>query len=108
MPPNYEIVEAKLAQIEAEMKRIGMWQKETPSPENLVVTKAFGADKLSFDQWLQFIFIPRVKDILAEKGSFPSGSQVSAQAYREWKMWGDEPNVDQLLQLLQEFDMLFV
>jgi uncharacterized protein YqcC (DUF446 family) len=64
-------------------------------------------DKLALEQWLQFVFVPRVRDIIATKGKFPTQSQVSQQAYREWKMWGSGEEKDQLLERLREFDALF-
>ena len=107
MTPSYDIVDQKISQIEAEMRRIGMWQAKPPPAEALVITHAFGGDKLAIEQWLQFIFIPRVRQIIAERGKFPAGSQVAQQAFRQWKMWGDAPNVDDLLKLLREFDAMF-
>ena len=105
--PGYAAVEAKINEIEAEMKKVGMWQKEPLPPEQLDVRAAFGQDKLAFEEWLQFIFIPRVREIIATKGDWPHGSQVSDQAWREWKQWGSEDQYDHLLDLLRQFDALF-
>jgi len=107
MTPSYDIVDEKISLIEAEMRRIGMWQAQPPPAEALVITQAFGGDKLAFEQWLQFVFIPRMRQIIVQRGQFPSRSEVADQAYREWKMWGDTPNVDRLLELLREFDAMF-
>lgn len=107
MKPQYEAVAKQVDLIEAEMKRIGYWQAEPPPAENLVITQAFGGDKLSFGQWLQFVFIPRVRQIIEMRGAFPGASQVADQAFREWKMWGDAPETDELIRLLREFDAMF-
>jgi uncharacterized protein YqcC (DUF446 family) len=107
MGASHNTVEEKTNQIEAEMKRIGMWQQEPLKPEQLDFHRAFGGDTMAFEQWLQFIFIPRVRQIIAENGMFPSKSQVGDQAFREWKMWGDQPNVDDLIAMLKGFDSLF-
>ena len=107
MTPSYDIVDQRISQIEAEMRLNGMWQEKPPPAEALVITQAFGGDKLAFEQWLQFVFIPRVRQIITERGQFPARSQVADQAFREWKMWGDAPNVDDLLKLLREFDAMF-
>jgi uncharacterized protein YqcC (DUF446 family) len=89
--------------IEAEMRRIGFWQAQPLRPEQLKFKQAFGMDTMTFVQWLQFIFLPRVREAVAEN-SFPSGSSVGAQAVREFD--GD-PEADQLITLLSEFDELF-
>ncbi len=107
MPPLPAIVAAKVDAIEAEMKRIGMWQAEALPAEKLEFQRAFGGDTMAFEQWLQFVFIVRVREIIAARGRFPSGSQVADQAFREWKMWGERGEVDGLLELLREFDALF-
>src|SRR5258708_26707559 len=105
--PNYEVVQAAVVEIEAEMKRIGMWQEKPLAPEQLQFKQAFGGDTMAFHQWLQFVFLPRVREIIAAKGKFPNSSQVADQAFREWKMWGSEQNADALLEMLRRFDGLF-
>jgi len=103
MPP-YSIVSEKLAAIEAEMRRIGMWRAE-PLPEAAYAfQEAFAMDTMAFTQWLQFIFIPRVKAILETQGEFPSGSSVGMQAIREFDGYAE---AGPLVSLLSEFDGLF-
>jgi uncharacterized protein YqcC (DUF446 family) len=107
MQPAFDIVSSRIDEIEAEMRRMGMWQNEPLTPEQLDFKKPFGMDLLTLEQWLQFIFIPRVKEIIATQGKFPSGSQVADHAFREWVMWGSRQDVDPLIKLLREFDALF-
>lgn len=54
---------------------------------------------------LQFIFIPRVKQIIEERGAFPSKSMVAARAVREFD--GDPRYTARLAELLSEFDAMF-
>ncbi len=104
MPDLYDRASAGIAEIEVEMKAIGYWSAE-PLPESAYqFRKAFGMDTMAFSQWLQFIFIPRVRQIVAERGQFPERSMVAAQAVREFD--GD-PNASRLLSLLSDFDRLF-
>jgi uncharacterized protein YqcC (DUF446 family) len=107
MRPSYELVASKIDEIEAEMRRMGVWQSQPLTPEQLDFKEPFGMDLLTLEQWLQFIFIPNVKDIIVTKGEFPSGSQVGDHAFREWVMWGSRDNVEPLIQLLRQFDSLF-
>jgi uncharacterized protein YqcC (DUF446 family) len=107
MQPAHEVVAEKIAGIEAEMRRIGMWQNEPMPQEKIASAGAFGQGSMAFEQWLQFVFVPRANEIVAARGKFPSKSQVWDQAYREWRMWGEAPDVDRLLELLREFDGLF-
>jgi hypothetical protein len=48
MQPSYEAVAAKIDEIEAEMRRIGLWQDERPPEADAPITKAFGADVMAF------------------------------------------------------------
>ena len=106
-PPDRAKVEAKIQEIEAEMKRVGMWRDDAPPPETRDVHTAFGQGTLAFEEWLQFIFLPRVRERISEGGKWPRNSQVGGQAFREWRMWGAEEQYDHLLDLLCEFDAMF-
>src|SRR5215470_14142318 len=81
--PSAEKVLEKLGQIETEMKQIGLWQSEPLQPEQYQFHAAFAMDTMSFSQWLQFVFIPKVKEAAKAK-QFPAKSQVGAQAVREF------------------------
>ena len=104
MSADYMAVERKIDEIEAEMRRIGMWQEEPLPPEMYNFTRAFGMDTMAGAQWLQFILIPRVRSIIAERGDFPNGSAVAVWASREFDGY---PGADDLHTLLSEFDRLF-
>ena len=97
--PAYETVAAKLDAIEAEMRRIGMWQETLLDPEQYQFRGAFAGDTMTFTQWLQFIFLPNAR------GQFPASSQVAVKAVREFDT--DPADTDQLQSLLSEFDALF-
>jgi uncharacterized protein YqcC (DUF446 family) len=89
--------------IEAEMRRIGFWQDEPPRPEQMEFTQAFAMDTMTLAQWLQFIFLPRVREA-ATANQFPSSSSVGAHAVREFD---GSPEAGGLITLLAEFDALF-
>src|SRR5207244_12645283 len=99
-----EVVEQKIDEIEQEMKRIGYWRNEPLPPEMYDFHRAFAMDTMPFSYWLQFIFIPRVRSIIAERGQFPTSSMVGAQAVREFD--GDD-EANHLVSLLSSFDALF-
>jgi len=103
VPGSSAVVAAKLDEIEAEIRAIGLWQASPLSPDQLDFSAAFGADKMAFSQWLQFIFIPRVREAIATN-RFPSSSAVGTQAIREFDT---DPKAARLATLLAEFDALF-
>lgn len=93
-----------IAEIEAEMKRKGYWSTQPLPAEAYDFRQAFAMDTMAFSQWLQFVFIPRVRQILEEQRAFPARSMVGTQAIREFD--GDA-NAAQLISLLNDFDRLF-
>lgn len=90
--------------IEQEMRRAGMWHSDPPSDEAYNFTMAFAMDTMAFGQWLQFIFLPRVRTIIDEGAAFPSSSSVATQAVREFD---GVPEASRLIELLAAFDALF-
>lgn len=103
MPSHDEVAQA-IARVEAELRRIGYWRNEPLPPEMYQFTQAFAMDTMPFAYWLQFIFIPRVKSIVEEKGAFPAASMVATQAVREFD---GVPEAGELISRLSEFDALF-
>jgi uncharacterized protein YqcC (DUF446 family) len=74
MKPSYAIAQKKIDAIEAERKRIGYWQSEPLDSDQYDFERAFAMDTMAFPQWnnprllvgwLQFIFIPRVREVVA-------------------------------------------
>src|SRR3954470_2495910 len=104
MQPDFDTVEQRIDAIEAEMKGIGYWRAEPLPPEMYDFKQAFAMDTMPFTAWLEFVFVPRVRSIIAERGEFPTHSMVGVQAVREFD--GDT-NADRLVELLGEFDGLF-
>lgn len=104
MPPEVSAVLKMINEIEAEMKKNGFWQDGPPTEEQYMFRQAFGADTMTFPQWLQFVLVPRVHQIIGEKGSFPNSSMVAAQAA---VVFADNEKARDLVKLLAEFDALF-
>ena len=90
-------------EIEQEMRKIGFWQSQPLRPEQMAFQQAFAMDTMVFAQWLQFIFLPRVREAIAAN-QFPGSSSVSTQAIREFD---GNLEASRLVTLLAEFDALF-
>ena len=100
LTPDPSAVEAALARIEAELRRLGGW--EVPEPP-ATFSQAFGADVMTFEQWLRHVFVPRVRESVAS-GVFPGSSEVGVKATREYESVAE---ADRLVALLRTFDGLF-
>ena len=99
--PDKAIVKERIDEIEAEMKRINMWSANPPPPEAFNFQRAFAMDTMPFSYWLQFVFIPRVNQIVNTDEHLPTRSMVGVQAVREFD--GDD-EANQLVSMLSSFD----
>ena len=83
-PPPYAAVADKIAAIEAEMRRIGLWQSEPLPAGALASPDAFGWKTLTYAQWLQFVLVPSATTIIVERGDFPRESALATMAVRNF------------------------
>lgn len=73
-------INALLELIEAEMTRLQLWSEQHPGAEALASTQPFCVDTLGFEQWLQFVFVPTLRGIIASGGSLPETCAVAPMA----------------------------
>jgi uncharacterized protein YqcC (DUF446 family) len=97
-------IEAVVDGIENELKTLDLWASEPPSQAALSSEQPFCYDTLGFIDWLQWVFLPRINDALAEPVELPERSGIFA--YAEEVMRDHEPPPDQLLFLIRTFDEL--
>ena len=102
--PSHQQLGAKIDEIVAEMRRLGIWESRPPPKEAMDFKKAFGADTMIFTQWLQFVFIPNVGALVQSGGKLPGSSSVGTMAIREFD---GQTQLVRLESLLCEFDGMF-
>ena len=99
--PSYRDASLFADRIELELRRLNVWSSDPPAPEAFQSRQAFFADTMPFCAWLQFVLLPRVREIVGSSGAFPARSSVGAYAVREFD--GNE-EASGLVSLLSEFD----
>jgi uncharacterized protein YqcC (DUF446 family) len=87
-------------EIERSMRGVGWWTVEPPPPERMNFQRAFGGDTLAFQEWLQWVLVPRVREGLAT-GSLPQRSEVATYAVRELD---GAPDADDVIEALKHLD----
>ena len=70
-------LEKLLNELQQELILQGFWQSVAPSESALASTEPFAIDTLSPCEWLQWIFIARLRDLLAQNQKLPSVLQIS-------------------------------
>lgn len=99
----YSLVSFKADEIEVELKRLGRWTANPLPDEAFENMGAFGSNTMSFEQWLQFVLIPRIKEIVIEESDFPAGSNLAPYAIRYFD--GDY-DAEHLHEILYQLDQL--
>lgn len=69
-----------LQSLEQELRLQGRWESEAPSPAALRSTEPFAVDTLDFDQWLQWILLPRMHELLARQLPLPDSCAIQPMA----------------------------
>ena len=69
-----------LASLERELRAQGRWGEVPPPPEALQSTEPFAVDTLSFDEWLQWILLPRMQELLVRQLPLPADCAIQPMA----------------------------
>lgn len=96
-----EIAE-QLLLIECELRTQGWWAERPPSDEAMASREPFCVDSMPFEQWLQWIFLPRMKVILEQGAPLPSVSGIQPMAEQVYGVGNAQTRM--LIKLLGEFD----
>jgi uncharacterized protein YqcC (DUF446 family) len=74
-----------LLAVEQELRAMQRWDQQRPSAEALASSEPFAIDKLSFNQWLQFIFLPRMAGIVEAVSALPEKCSIAPMAEEFYK-----------------------
>ena len=93
-----------LSQLRQELKVLSLWQKHQPNLSELSSTLPFYYDVLTFEQWLQFVFIERISLMIEENQPLPSEISLLPMAEESFKIHGNKAN--KLLEVIHQLDCL--
>lgn len=93
-----------LLDVEANLRISGKWDQQRPAENLLSSNHPFCVDTLSFEQWLQWIFLPRMKRIIERQEPLPEQSAIYEYAVEYFEHIDISTN--ELLLQLKNFDQL--
>gem|GEM_PF-103099 len=93
-----------ILELEMALRQHQLWECEPPSPQALQSSQPFCMDSLRFTQWLQFVFIVRIKDIIERAVPLPMRSGIVAIAQENFK--GVSYDAAAIIRPLAKFDAL--
>jgi uncharacterized protein YqcC (DUF446 family) len=94
----------QLRLIEGELRQLGWWSVTSPTAQALASEQPFAVDSMEFEQWLQWLFLPRMQQILTAGGALPGACGIQSMA--EMVLVDRASQARTLLALLGEFDRL--
>ncbi|MEZ9199066.1 YqcC family protein [Shewanella sp. 10N.286.54.B9] len=92
-----------LVALEAELAAQNLLSIESPTKEALTSSAPFSCDVMPFEQWLQFIFLPKMHTILDSNLSLPNAISIAPMAQHVWQ---GETKYQTLVGLIQAIDSL--
>ena len=93
-----------LLEIDTSLRLVGKWEQNQPSAAAHSSHPFFCVDILDLGQWLLWIFLPCMKQILEQKQPLPLKSGIHTNA--EELLSGKGSHAGQLLRLIRRFDEL--
>jgi len=93
-----------LMDIEAQLRQLSLWERVPPSSKALASVEPFCVDTLSLPQWLQFVFLPTVYQMLEEDAALPERCAITPMAEEFFR--GSKLATAGLLSSLRRIDSL--
>lgn len=98
------LVRQQLQQLEAEMRAAALWNALPPSDAAMASTLPFMYDTMLVEEWLQWVFIPRMHALLDAEAGLPGNCSVHPLAEHEWTSRFPNGTHGAALQLLADLD----
>lgn len=89
-----------LNQLTEALRARGFWENTQPSVEALNSTQPFCVDYLTFSQWLQWVYLPKMLEAL-QRQQLPTVSHLLPMAEEAWKGCSDTA---ELLRIIAQLD----
>jgi len=98
----YAHLSVSLDRLEEALRFLELWSQDSPSPEALQSSEPFCVDTLSFSQWLQFVFVVRMRKIVKDRMALPGACAIAPMAEESLNYLG--PSKAVLLSILVDID----
>ena len=82
---TYQQLSDMLKTLEESLQSEELWLAQTPSNDALSSVEPFAVDTLTFIQWLQFLFLPQIKQICQEAAELPAICSIAPMAEEYFK-----------------------
>jgi uncharacterized protein YqcC (DUF446 family) len=104
MPRRYKEVEILLLKLEQSLCEHELWSSIKPSAAALQSRAPFAVDSMPFEHWLQFVFLPKMTEIVTKQSALPKNVEILPMAEMTIGSAGKHPV---LLKIIQQMDSVF-
>ena len=98
----YQEISQSLERLENALKHLGWWSSQPPDPEALSSPEPFCYDTLSLQEWLQWVFIPKMQQLIDSEQSLPDQCLIAPIAEHLWQKQGKKTQA--LISILNTLD----
>ncbi len=94
-----------LDEIELELRRLGYWQGDAgcPDAQAFCSTVPFCLDTMEFQQWLEYVLIARLRELMSKDRPLPERMLTAPMAQEVWRgRWNEHKQLIMLLKRLDE------
>ena len=102
---SFKELETILSEMENELKNLGLWDVPEPATEAFKSESPFYLDTMSFNEWLHYVLIRRLRDVIAASGKLPGKVRIFPYAYEYYNE--DRSRYMGLLRSIHRLDSFF-
>ncbi len=73
-------IAAQLIDLEAALRQLDLWSDQPPPADAMQSEQPFAMDRMDFEHWLQFIFMPTLYRILETGDALPERCAITPMA----------------------------
>lgn len=96
-------ISSLLVKLEKILKNLKLWSNQPIDPVKLQSTEPFSIDTMDFHEWLQFVFIEKIRGMIILNIELPRNTAIAPMAEFVYK---DDKEKIELIDLLREIDCL--
>lgn len=104
MPRSHLDVEILIIKLEHSLRDAMLWSGSKPSNQALQSMVPFAFDSMPFEQWLQFIFIPKMSEIIRTEKMLPNSLKLLPMAEQSF---GTANNHLVVIEVIKQIDLVF-
>jgi uncharacterized protein YqcC (DUF446 family) len=97
----YQQTQTYLVQLTALLQKHALWQSEPIDAEALLSKTPFCHDTMAFEQWLQFVFIEKIQQLITHRQPLPRNFAIASMAQMTLV---NKAGSDEIIELLTALD----